>query len=118
MQEIKFKIKNTESANVEIVPCEDGVEIIVKYGSKKPTYSLHTDPDEPQVTYKSKSKWGKTQKSNAEILKSFCSGKKEDPDINLKELKAFYEFYSNKADDWKGKMDCERLWERWMETAR
>ena len=118
MQEIKFKIKNTESANVEIVPCEDGVEIVVKYGSNKPTYSLHTDPDEPKVTYKSKSKWGKTQKSNAEILKEFCSQMKSEEGVNKKELLKFYEFYEPKMDDWKGKIQPDKLWERWMETAK
>lgn len=120
MEEIKFKIKHTEAANVEICPVEDGVEIIVKYGSKKPSYSLHTDTDEPQVTYKSKSKWGtkKSQKPNSEILKDFCTQTKSEEGINKKELLKFYEFYEPKMSDWKGTIQPEKLWERWMETAK
>ena len=108
MEEIKFKIKNTESANVEIVPCEDGVEIIVKYGTKsasKETYKLHSG---------SKAQ----KKSNAEILKEFCGDLKDDPDVDLKELKAFFKFYEKKCPDWKGTMDCNKLWLRWQETAQ
>lgn len=99
-------IKAGSTGLVEVIPQEDG-SIIIRVNEQKRTA--------PITTYKLNTK---PSKSNAEILKSFCSGKKEDPDINLKELKAFYAFYSNKADDWKGKMDCERLWERWMETVR
>ena len=117
MEEIKFKIRNTEAANIEIVPCADGVEIIVHYGQKKPVYTLNT---EPETVYKNKSKWAKSapKKANAEILKEFCAEKKTEPEINLKELTSFYKFYEDKAEMWKGTMDCEKLWDRWLETAK
>lgn len=110
MQEIKFKIKQAESANVEIIPCADGVEIVVRYGESQKNYG--SSNNKPFKFH------NKQEKSNAEILKDFCSEKKTEEGVNLKELKSFFEFYSEKAEDWKGKMDPNKLWERWLETAK
>lgn len=110
MQEIKFKIKQAESANVEIIPCADGVEIVVRYGEPQKNYG--SSNNKPFKFY------NKQEKSNAEIIKDFCSEKKTEEGVNLKELKSFFEFYSEKADDWKGKMDPNKLWQRWLETAK
>lgn len=119
MQQLKFKIKETESASVEIVPCADGgVEIIINYGSEtqknngssnnKP-FKFHNNQD--------MSSRGK-EKSNAEIIKDFCSEKKTEEGVDLKQLKSFFDFYTAKSDDWKGRMDADKLWKRWMETAK
>ena len=110
MQELKFKIKGTEQAQVEIVPCADGVEIVVRYGESQKNYG--SSNNKPFKFH------NKQEKSNAEIIKDFCSEKKTEEGVNLKELKSFFEFYSEKAEDWKGKMDPNKLWERWMETAK
>lgn len=107
------------SGVIEVIPREDGSIVIrVNEGQKKPSYTLHTD--EPETTYKSKSKWAKSapKKANADILKEFCGEKKTEPEINLKELTSFYKFYEGKAEMWKGTMDCEKLWTRWMETVK
>ena len=126
MEEIKFKIKHTEAANVEICPVEDGVEIIVKYGSKKPSYSLHTDTDEPQVTYKSKSKWGtkKSQKSPEEIIDEMKAAARieyKKPGADKDELTKFVQFWEKKIneDGWKGnKFDFDTLYDRWLSNKR
>lgn len=110
MQEIKFKIKQAESANVEIVPCADGVEIVVRYGESQKNYG--SSNNKPFKFH------NKQEKSNAEIIKDFCSEKKTEEGVNLKELKSFFEFYSEKAEDWKGKMDPNKLWQKWLETAK
>lgn len=110
MQELKFKIKNTEQAQVEIVPCADGVEIVVRYGESQKNYG--SSNNKPFKFH------NKQEKSNAEIIKEFCAEKKNEEGVNLKELKSFYEFYTERADDWKGKMDAERLFSRWIETAK
>ena len=110
MQEIKFKIKQAESANVEIIPCADGVEIVVRYGESQNNYG--SNEKKPFKFH------NKQEKSNAEIIKDFCSEKKNEKGVNLKELKSFYDFYTERADDWKGKMDTNKLWERWLETAK
>lgn len=112
MEEFRIKISGAQKANIEVIPSADGgVEIIVHYGS------------ELQKNYGSNEKkpfkfHNKQEKSNAEIIKDFCSEKKTEEGVNLKELKSFFEFYSEKAEDWKGKMDPNKLWERWMETAK
>ena len=103
MQELRFKIRGTESAHVEMQPCTDGsVDIVIKYGSyeKKP------------------SKFNKPDESNIEILKNFCGIKKLEEGVDINELKGFYDFYEKKMYDWKGKIQPEKLWIRWMETAK
>lgn len=113
MQDIKFKISNTEAANIEIVPCSDGVEIIVHYGDIQKNYgSNENKPSKFKFHSKGDSK------SNADIIKDFCGSKKNEEGVDIKQLKSFYEFYTSKADDWKGRMDAEKLWQRWMETAK
>lgn len=107
MEELKFKIRGTETANVEIVPTEDGVEIIVKYGSVKKNYgSYEKQPPTPSL------------KDNLERLKDFCGRLKEDEDVNKKELLKFYKFYENKMPEWKPGVKIEKLWEKWVETAK
>lgn len=97
MQELRFKITNTETSNIEIVPVSDGVEIIVHYGSKQP--------------------FGNNKNSNVEILKNFCSKMKQEEDVDLKQLKSFYKFYENRAQEWKGTLDPEKLFDKWMDKA-
>ena len=97
-QVFKITIKNTEAAGVEVVPTEDGVEIIVTRREKDVA---------PR----------KTGKSNLEILKEFCSEKKAEEGTDRKELKSFWDWYSPKAEDWKGRIFPDRLWERWIKDS-
>lgn len=128
MQQLKFKIKETESASVEIVPCADGgVEIIINYGSEtqknygssnnKPFKSTATSQPFKFHNNQDMSSQGK-EKSNAEIIKDFCSEKKTEEGVDLKQLKSFFDFYTAKSGEWKGQMDADKLWNRWMETAK
>lgn len=54
----------------------------------------------------------KPTKSNIELLKEFCSIKKLETGIDIDKLTKFYNYYSTK--DFKGRMDPENLWERWI----
>ena len=101
-------LKQGSTGVVEVIPQEDG-SIIIRVNEGKPA---------PKETYKLHSGSKAPKKSNAEILKEFCGDLKDDPDVDLKELKAFYKFYEKKAEEWKGTMDCNRLWRRWEETAQ
>lgn len=94
-QVFKITIKNTEAAGVEVVPTEDGVEIIVTRREKDVA---------PR----------KAEKSNFEILKAFCTEMKNKKGTDQAELKSFWEWYSPKAEDWKGTIFPDRLWARWI----
>lgn len=59
-----------------------------------------------------------SHKTNADILKDFCSAKKKEEGVDIDELKKFYEFYSVKMDAWQTTVQPEKLWTRWMETKR
>ena len=101
-QVLKILIRNSEAASIELVPTEEGVEVVVLRKGKS----------------KEKSK---PSNDNLEILREFCTEKKEFHkwDATMKkELKAFWDFYSPKAEEWKGTMQPEKLWERWNETKR
>lgn len=103
MEELfKIKIKNTEAAGIEIVPVADGVEIIVArkvINAEKPVSKTN---------------------SNLEILRAFCSEKKDcykNDKTMTAELKRFWNFYSPKMQEWKGrKVQPEKLWSRWQDT--
>lgn len=99
-QVFKIRIKNTDAAGVEIVPTPDGVEIIVNRVSRA----------EPS-----------REEDKVETLRAFCSKKKEKYEGDremLRELKAFWDWYSPKMPDWKGKADCQKLWSRWLDTRK
>lgn len=116
MQEIKFRIKNTESANVEIVPVADGVEIIVKYGDAAPSPSYET---KTTYTDKAKFKFHKKDEENLEILKEFCGKLKKDETVDRGELLRFFSFYAEKVNNgWKGTIKPGILWTHWLETAK
>ena len=108
---LRIKIKDTESAGVEIIPTEEGVEIVV---TRKPKLVTVSGPhgDVP--------KKGETA-GNLEKLRSFCTAKKEfhkgDKTV-LADLRRFWDFYSPKMSEWRGKADCGKLWERWCPTRQ
>lgn len=101
MEELfKIKIKNTEAAGIEIVPTSDGVEIIVARKTAKVQE--------------------RESKPNLEILREFCGRKKNEEGIDRVELRNFWDWYSERMEDWKGRIIPEKLWERWIadETKR
>ena len=53
--------------------------------------------------------------NNTEILRTFCGSIKANADKN--QLKRFWEFYSKKAEGWKGVIQPDKLWKRWLTTA-
>lgn len=57
-------------------------------------------------------------KTNAEILKDFCSAKKKEEGVDIDELKRFFEFYSPKMEEWAKTVQPDKLWSRWQETKR
>lgn len=57
------------------------------------------------------------QKDNAEILRDFCTEKKTEEGVDLKELKKFFDYYFVRMDSWRGKLDVPALYQRWLSTA-
>ena len=114
MQEIRFKIKGTESANVEILPTSDGVEIVVKYGESQKNYgSSNNKPF----------KFHNGNKSPEEIIegmKTVARKEYQKPGADKEELEKFVRFYERKIneDGWRGKFDFKKLYERWLENKR
>lgn len=64
-------------------------------GSKQPKIS-HSEPSKDNIT----------------LLTEFCSAKKLEIGVDINKLTKFYNYYTTK--DFKGKMDPESLWERWI----
>ena len=94
-QLLKITLKNTEAAGVEVVPTEDGVEIIVTRRDKDVA---------PR----------KTEKSNLEILKAFCTEMKNRKGTDQEELKKYFYYYEKLVEEWKGKFMPDKLWSRWI----
>ena len=99
---LRIKISDTENATIEINPVDGGVEILISKAVK---------PSDPEPE--------KSCGGNLDILRDFCSEKKvffKHDKTMKKELLSFWNFYSKKMEDWKGKVDPERLWKKWSET--
>ena len=107
MEEIlRLKIKRTESATIEVVPVEDGIEILVlRKETKRPKIEFHDE---------------RKSKNNIEILRAFCSKQKEECETKEEkaDLKRFWDFYESKCEDWKGEFQPDKLYSRWQKTAK
>lgn len=57
-------------------------------------------------------------KCNCDILKDFCSKKKQEEGIDKDDLLRFYQFYSERCLDWSGEFKVDRLWAKWLTTKR
>lgn len=57
-------------------------------------------------------------RSNVEILKTYCGAMKNQEGVNKDELLKFYEFYSPKMDGWSNTVKPEVLWNKWLLTRR
>ena len=67
-----------------------------------------------------------TQQTPNEMIKAFCSKKKSEPDVDMRQLTNFHKFYlsPSKNDPKKSiaetfkNLDPEKLWENWMKKAK
>lgn len=53
-----------------------------------------------------------------EILRDFCSEKKKEEGVDIKELLRFYNFYELKCDKWNGEFKVEELYKRWYDGRK
>lgn len=75
--------------------------------------SEELDPDSMDNGSKqSKISHSEPSKDNITLLTEFCSAKKLEIGVDINQLTKFYNYYSTK--DFKGRMDPENLWERWI----
>lgn len=63
-------------------------------------------------TKQPKTSHSEPSKDNITLLTEFCSAKKLEIGVDINKLTKFYNYYTTK--DFKGKMDPESLWERWI----
>lgn len=75
--------------------------------------SEELDPDSmDNGTKQPKISHSEPSKDNITLLTEFCSAKKLEIGVDINKLTKFYNYYTTK--DFKGKMDPESLWERWI----
>ena len=97
MEDFRIKIANTEYASVEIVPTEDGVEIVVKRREKKEK---------------------KPENSNYEILHNFYLKMQGEDGVDQGELDRFWRFYGVKMLEWENVVKPDVLWKKWQGTKK
>lgn len=83
--------------------------IVDKFG--KEVYNIGEDK---QVVRQEK----KEERCNCDILKDFCSKKKQEEGIDKDDLLRFYEFYNERCLEWKGEFKVDKLWAKWLTTKR
>lgn len=118
MQEIKFKIKNTEFANVEIVPVSDGIEIVVRYGGREQAGEGRG--------FKEKGKEFKErgrERSADEVIdqmKEYAREEYKKPGADKAEITKFVKFWEAKIENegWKGEFKFDMLYDRWLKNKR
>ena len=75
--------------------------------------SEELDPDSmDNGTKQPKISHSEPSKDNITLLTEFCSAKKLEIGVDINQLTKFYNYYTTK--DFKGKMDPESLWEKWI----
>jgi len=83
--------------------------IVDRFG--KTVYTLGKDIPQPE-------RKKEEPKCNCDILKDFCSKKKQEEGIDKDDLLRFYQFYSERCLDWSGEFKVDRLWAKWLTTKR
>ena len=83
----------------------------------KVIFEWNKDEERPQVPNESRVQMT-AHKSNADILKDFCSATKKEEGVDIDELKKFFEFYTPKMESWAHTVEPAKLWKRWQETKR
>lgn len=75
--------------------------------------SEELDPDSmDNGTKQPKISHSEPSKDNITLITEFCSAKKLEIGVDINKLTKFYNYYTTK--DFKGKMDPESLWEKWI----
>ena len=86
------------------------ITLVNKFGKVMYTWSQDATVNESiQMT---------AHKTNAEILKDFCTATKKEEGVDIDELKKFFEFYTPKMESWAHTVEPAKLWKRWQETKR
>lgn len=105
----------------EDIECEDEKDVIIVFGNHKGSIRINfivfnqnkavSEPYSNQtIDY--------TKKTNMEILKDFCSEKKKEKGVDIKELLRFYNFYELKCDRWSGEFKVEELYKKWYDGRK
>ena len=106
---LRIKIADTEYAGIEVVPTESGVEIVVTRRKKVVSKESGARDNVPK-------KGSLQHVDNYEILRNFCTKKKNEPGVNQKQLLAFYNFYNSRILEWNGVFMPEPLFAKWKKT--
>lgn len=85
--------------------------IVDKFGNE--VYSLH-QPN-PKKGYKPKQE---EPKCNCDVLRDFCSAKKQEDGVDKDDLLRFFNFYEERCLEWKGEFKVADLYKRWQQTKR
>ena len=71
----------------------------------------------PQIQQTNKDlEWKDKTKDNLTVLTEYCSQVVTDGS-DRSEVGKFFRFYKDKCDSWRGKFDCEKLWNVWNQKA-
>lgn len=57
-------------------------------------------------------------KANSEILRDFCSGKKNEEGTDQDDLLRFYKWYCGRVDEYSNTLKPEIIWEKWCSTRK
>lgn len=95
---------------------------VFRWDNDKPTqtqtiaYTLRVKPvEEPKAYDVNEEPPVSVDNSIAAQIKAYCGKKKLEQGVDLKELRAFFEFYNKRADNWKyKKFNGDSLWDSWM----
>jgi hypothetical protein len=60
----------------------------------------------------------KDERSNLEILKTYCGAMKNQEGIDKDELLKFYNYYEPLMSEWRMKVKPEALWNKWLQSKR
>lgn len=111
-QIFKVIIRDTEAAAVEIVPIDGGVEVVIRKDNK-----VLAPKEEPKKNLSKAPIYNKLEE-----FREFCGVLKkrhEGDKALIADLRRFWDFYSPKVKEWKGKtLDGEKLWARWCSTRQ
>lgn len=55
--------------------------------------------------------------SNYEILLTLCKALREDTNVNQNEVNRFFKYYEKTVNNWEGRFDVNKLWNKWQTDA-
>lgn len=114
MQELRLKISGAQTANIEIIPTESGVEIVVHKQDRVPTYSQSSK----------KGKYNNLKKDSGEIIEEMKAAAREEylkPNSDKEEIKKFVKFWEKKITEngWNGSsFNFSTLYEKWLSNKK